>query len=163
MVSTTTHRPGPARTPAASASDLKQRGFAPDAPSTAPAHDPTGKLAMVAIEKGGLIVVAAEGSITATDVDPSRKNPFETLLGGTWFTNRVLLDMSRAGYIDSSAIGWLLSSHKTFSENGGGLAIHGLQPAVRQLLDVLKLGRVLTLATDEATARQQLQSNGGAK
>lgn len=126
-----------------------------------PKAQETMKLAMVAIEKGGVIHVSAEGNITAADCDPNQKNPFEVLLGATWFTNRVLLNMSGAGYIDSSAIGWLMNSQKNFRDAGGKLVIFNIQPAVQQLLDVLKLGRVLTIAGDEADARKLLE--GGAK
>jgi len=104
------------------------------------------KLTMVSIEKGGLILVAAEGNITAADVDPTVVNPLQTLLGATWSTNRVLLNMEQSGYIDSSAIGWLMSTHKAFKEAGGQMVIYNVQPAVRQLLDMLKIGRILPIA-----------------
>jgi len=118
------------------------------------------KLSMLAIEKGGVIRVAAEGNITAVDVDPTEKNPLETLLGATWSSNRVLLDLSRTGYIDSSAVGWLMNTHRSFKEAGGKFVLYNVQPTVRQLLDVLKLSRVLPLAEDEAAARELV---GGAK
>jgi anti-anti-sigma factor len=114
------------------------------------------KLSMVSIEKGGVILVAAEGHITAGDVDPAQKNPFETLLGVTWAGNRVLLNMEKSPYIDSSAIGWLMSSHKVFKDNGGALVMYNVQPAVRQLLDILKLSKVIVIAENEAAAREQI-------
>lgn len=122
------------------------------------------KLSMTAIEKGGVILVAAEGNITLADVDPVQKNPFETLLGVNWATNRVLLNMQNAAYIDSAAIGWLMNSQKCFRDAGGKLVLYHLHPTVRQLLDVLKLGRVLAVVNDESDARQAIaQQNGGVR
>lgn len=122
------------------------------------------KLSMVSIEKGGLILVAAEGNITAADYDPvAGVNPLQTLLGVTWSSNRVLLDLGRTQYVDSSAIGWLMNCHKAFREAGGQLVIYNVQPTVRQLLDVLKIGRVLPITENEAAARDAVAAAGGAK
>lgn len=119
------------------------------------------KLSMVSIEKGGLILVAAEGNITATDFDVAGTNPLQTLLGATWSSNRVILNMEKTAYIDSSAIGWLISTRKSFADAGGAIAIYNVQQAVRQLMDMLKISRVLPIADDEAAARKLV--DGGAK
>ena len=112
------------------------------------------KLSLVSIEKNGVVRVAAEGNITTQDFQsPDNKNPLEKLLGVTWFTNKVLLDLDRTDYIDSSAIGWLIGSQRAFKERGGVLIVHSIQPAVRQILDVLKIGRVVPLVADETEAR----------
>ncbi len=111
------------------------------------------KLTLVSIEKDGIIRVATEGNITTSDFEAGGKNPLEAALGQTWFTNRVLLNMERTDYIDSSAIGWLIGCHKSFKDGGGVLIVHSVQPSVKQILDVLKIGRVVPLAKDEAEAR----------
>jgi anti-anti-sigma factor len=111
------------------------------------------KLSLVSIEKDGIIRVTADGNITAGDFDAGGKNPFEQILGSNWKTNRVLLNFENVNYIDSSAIGWLISCHKAFKEGGGVLVVHSLQPTVRQILDVLKIGRVVPLVASEEEAR----------
>jgi anti-anti-sigma factor len=111
------------------------------------------KLTLVSIEKDGIIRVAADGNITTADFAASGKNPLEALLGMTWFTNRVLLNLDRTDYIDSSAIGWLIGCQKAFKDGGGMLVVHSVQPAVKQILDVLKIGRVVPLVADETEAR----------
>ena len=111
------------------------------------------KLNMISIEKDGIIRVATDGNITSADFDSSGKNPLEGLLGQTWYTNRVLLNMDRTDYIDSSAIGWLISCHKQFKEGGGPLVVHNIQPSVKQILDVLKISKVVPLCASEADAR----------
>lgn len=119
------------------------------------------KLSMNAIEKGGLILVSTEGNITAAEIDPTAKNALETMLGVTWNTNRVLINFEKTAYIDSSAIGWLMGTFKKFKEGGGTLVIYNLQQSVKQILDVLKIGRIVSIARDEAHARELAQ--GGAQ
>ena len=94
------------------------------------------KLALVSIEKDGVIRVATDGNITAGDFSPEGKNPLEGLLGLTWNTTRVMLDMGQTAYIDSSAIGWLIGTSRAFRDAGGSFVIHSVQPAVRQLTPI---------------------------
>jgi anti-anti-sigma factor len=114
------------------------------------------KLSLVSIEKAGPIRVAAEGLITSDDFDESGPNPLSALLGATYSGNHVLLDLSHVTYIDSSAIGWLISCHRAFKADGGKFVAHSIQPAVRQVLDMLRIGQVVSLAEDEAAARALL-------
>ena len=110
------------------------------------------KLTLLSIEKDGTIRVATDGNITTADFEAGAKNPLENLLGKPGST-RVLLNMEKTDYIDSSAIGWLIGSHKHFKDGGGALVAHSVQPSVRQILELLKIGRVVPLAKDEAEAR----------
>jgi anti-anti-sigma factor len=119
------------------------------------------KLTLLSIEKDGIIRAATDGNITTADFEAGAKNPLETLLGETWFNTRVLLNMEKTDYIDSSAIGWLINSHKHFKDGGGALAVHSVQPSVKQILDLLKIGRVVPLAKDEPEARSLVQTPGG--
>src|SRR4051812_21238123 len=115
------------------------------------------KLPLVSIEKNGIVRVAAEGNITTQDFQsPDNKNPLEKLLGVTWFTNKVMMNLDRTDYIDSSAIGWLIGSQRAFKEGGGMLVVHSIQPSVRQILDLLKIGKVVPLVPDEAEARRMV-------
>ena len=112
------------------------------------------KLSLVSIEKEGFIRVATEGNITGTDFQSGdNKNPLEQLLGMTWSNNKVLLNMERTQYIDSTAIGWLISCHKEFKAHGGTFVVHSVQPQVRQVLDLLKIGKVVPILENEAAAR----------
>lgn len=112
------------------------------------------KLTMVSIDKDGMIRVAADGNITASDFPADGKNPLESLLGMTWSSNRVLLNLSKTSYIDSSAIGWLIGTSRAFRDSGGRFVIHSVQQPVRQIMDVLRVGRVVPTAEDENAARK---------
>ena len=133
-------------------------GFA--CPSANATLTPEMKLTLVSIEKQGLIRVAAEENVTSTDFDADGSNPLAKLLGATWSSNKVLLDFSRVSYIDSSAVGWLITCHRAFKEAGGTLVVHSVQPSVRQILDVLKIGKVVPLSENEEAARA-LATGGG--
>ncbi|HEY0007898.1 MAG TPA: STAS domain-containing protein [Tepidisphaeraceae bacterium] len=111
------------------------------------------KIALAGIEKTGLVKLMADGTITASDFAADGKNPIEGILGPSWKTFTVLMDFAAVSYIDSSAIGWLIGTQKMFREGGGGLAVYHLQPAVKQVLDLLKVGRLVPLCENEEAAR----------
>ena len=119
-------------------------------------------LNLVSVEKDGCIRVASSGNITAAHAHPGGKNPFETLLGANWAGNRVVLDLGRSEFIDSIAIGWLIGSAKQFRTRGGALVVHSIGPRVRQMLDLLQIGRLVPLVTDEGTARRFVSTSAGA-
>jgi anti-anti-sigma factor len=118
------------------------------------------KLTLVSIEKQGLIRVAAEENVTAADFSADGPDPLAKLLGATWSSNKVLMDFSRVAYIDSSAVGWLITCHRAFKDAGGMFIVHSIQPSVKQILDVLKIGKVVALAENEEAA-QALAMGGG--
>jgi anti-anti-sigma factor len=111
------------------------------------------KLTLTSIDKDGIIRVAVEGPITYEAVI-AEKNPLAGLLGETWSSNRVLLNLERTHFIDSAAIGWLIATHKEFKASGGKFIVHSVRPPVRQVLDLLKVGKIVTLADSEDAARK---------
>ncbi|MEL7237684.1 MAG: STAS domain-containing protein [Planctomycetota bacterium] len=111
------------------------------------------KLQLESIEKDGMVKIATSGNITGADLDATGPNPLEGILGKNWTQSRVLLNMSDTQYIDSSAIGWLIGSSKQLKDGGGVMVIYGVQPSVRQVLDLLKVGRVVPLVEDEEAAK----------
>lgn len=110
-------------------------------------------LSLVAIEKEGLVKLAASGSITAENFDPTGKNPLERLLGESWATFRVILDMRQTTYIDSSAIGWLIGSHRAFKAGAGAMVLHDVPVNIRQMLELLHVDKVIPIAPNAQAAR----------
>src|SRR5208282_3237631 len=120
------------------------------------------KLSLVSIEKAGYVKLATEGDITSVDfLDSNIKNPFESVLGASWASNNILLSLAKTAFIDSSAIGWILESHRKMQASGGKLVPHSAQPKVVELFDLLKLRMVLNLKDDEQSAHQFITSAGG--
>ncbi len=115
------------------------------------------KLSLLSIDRDGVVRVASEGNITCDDFrTDGNKNPLESVLGTSWPTTRVLLDLDKTNYIDSSAIGWLIDASKKFKQGGGALAVHSIRPTVKQVLDLLKVSRVVPMADTEPAAREML-------
>jgi anti-anti-sigma regulatory factor len=99
---------------------------------------------LMSIEKQGIVHVASEGNLTSANLDLTAKNPLETLLGETWNTNRVLLNLSKTAYLDSCAVGWMIGTNRSFRDGGG------------KLLDVLKVGKAVSMVDGEDAARTAL-------
>jgi anti-anti-sigma factor len=135
------------------------------APSQRAKPDDGLKLSLLAIDNHGLIHARAEGSITSHDFPAAGVDPLEALLGANWKAGRVVLDFSSVRYVDSSAVGWLIGAQRAFREGGGRLVLHSVQPMVRQIFDVLKVGRVVPMAEDLEAARQlaTVTAVGGAR
>jgi anti-anti-sigma factor len=119
-------------------------------------EDNSMKLSMVSIDKDGIVRIRADGSITSADLLADAKNPLEALVGTNWSNTRLMLDLSKVHYIDSSAIGWLINSHKELKDHGGRIVAHSIQPAVMQVLKLLKIEQVVAMADNEAAARSVL-------
>jgi hypothetical protein len=60
--------------------------------------------------------------------------------------------MRAVPFMDSSAIGWFMTSRREFERGGGLIVLHSIQPRVRQVLDLLRVGRALPLVDNEASA-----------
>jgi anti-sigma B factor antagonist len=63
------------------------------------------------------------------------------------------LDMHELRFIDSSGLGGLVAQFKQVNVQGGKLVLYGLTPFVQKLVEMTKLNRVLTIASDEAEAK----------
>jgi len=100
---------------------------------------------------GQVARVQCAGQITQNDLEPGQ-DPLEGLLGEGVFGRKVLMNLERTNYIDSSGISWLIISHKHFLQGGGKLVLHSIPPLVNQVLQVLRMPLVLHIAKDEAAA-----------
>ena len=109
------------------------------------------KLNVVSIEKE-LVRVQAEGDITTHDFTADGRNPFESLLGSRWAAHQVLVDLRAVPFADSSAIGWLMTSRREFERGGGLVVLHSVQPRVRQVLDLLHVGKAVPVVDNEQAA-----------
>jgi anti-anti-sigma factor len=116
-------------------------------------------LRTVSIDKDGSVRVAAEGPLTCRNIPAGADNPLQSLLGSSWSRRKILLDLKRADYFDSCALGWLLNCHRELSQNGGMMLLHSAQPKVIQFLRLLKLETILPIYESESTARASFARN----
>lgn len=103
-----------------------------------------------------LLKVQCSGEITQQFIPPNI-NPLSDQLGGAGFTRRVIVNMDKTRFVDSSGISWLLENNKRFKTEGGRLVLYGIPPLVRQVFDLMKMSTVLFLAKDETEARRLAQ------
>ncbi len=88
-------------------------------------------------------VTLGEGSSTLGD----------TLRGlATKGSKKVLVNFAEVSYIDSSAIGELISGYSTLSKVGGQLKLTGLSKRVKDLLLITKNYTIFDIQDDEAAA-----------
>jgi len=86
----------------------------------------------------------------------------EKLLGPAGYGGNVLLDMSKAKHIFSDGISWLLVLHKRFAQHGGQLILHSVPRMIIEVLHVMRLDLVLTIAEDTEQATQLIAGRGTA-
>lgn len=98
-----------------------------------------GEITVVTIEQERFDAVAA----------PAIKSDFQQM--GP--VNKLVLDLSRVSFMDSTGLGALVSLLKTLGANGA-MAVAGVQPAVRMLFEMTRLDTLFRLTgnIDEAKA-----------
>ena len=99
--------------------------------------------------------IDVSGGITQKDVSDA-DDLLANLAGTDVYKRQVLFNLEDNNYIDSSGIGWLLTRHKRFIENGGRLVIHSVPDLVMKVLMILRMELVFHLADSETQARKML-------
>ncbi len=74
-------------------------------------------------------------------------------------TRKLLLDFSRVPYIDSTGLGFLAGARTTTETAGAKMALAGVNPHVRKVLDDLKLSPLFDMVADEAAGISRLQGS----
>jgi anti-anti-sigma factor len=105
--------------------------------------------------------VAVEGRITTLDFESGQPNPVEELLGPDWASEKLVLDLKDVPYMDSTGIGWLVGTHRRLAENGGRFVVHSIHPNVLQMLQLLKIGSLLSLVDNQEDALTTMNQNPG--
>jgi anti-sigma B factor antagonist len=77
----------------------------------------------------------------------------------TWFREattrkppRIVVDLQRVTFIDSTALGKLVQAMKHCRQHGGDLRLCGVQQPVRIIFELTRLDRAFAIFPDEATA-----------
>jgi anti-anti-sigma factor len=113
------------------------------------------QLSIVSLD-GDFCRVASEGDISLID-QIRANNPLEKLLGQGCFSRKILFNIEKSSYIDSSGVSWLIKCHKLCQAEGGKLFIHSIPPTVMGILKLLRMDQVLTLVEDDQAATQLAQ------
>jgi anti-sigma B factor antagonist len=62
------------------------------------------------------------------------------------------IDFTAVSYIDSSGLATLVEYVRDAKSHDGKLALHGLQPKVRMVFELVRLNELFTIASDKADA-----------
>jgi anti-anti-sigma factor len=106
----------------------------------------------VTSRENGVIRLDCSGVITAFPA-PEGLDMWLVALGPDGYTRTVLLDLSKADYLDSNGVSWLIIAHKHFVQAGGRLILHSLPRRLQDTVDLLRLPSILNIVADEAAAR----------
>ncbi|MGD8452356.1 MAG: STAS domain-containing protein [Phycisphaerae bacterium] len=68
---------------------------------------------------------------------------------------RLVVDLSRVGYMDSSGVGTMVEVKRMVERRGGAVVLAGLQPRVRGVFEITQLDKFFIIAgsVDEATGK----------
>ncbi len=94
-------------------------------------------------EKEGVVVIVPEGELDVTNSTAFRNKVVEEFIENGKVN--IVIDMSGVGYMDSSALGTVISLYKNCRMNGGSLAIAGLMDTVRRLFSITALDKVVPI------------------
>jgi anti-sigma B factor antagonist len=65
---------------------------------------------------------------------------------------KLVVDLARVTYIDSSGLAVLIETMQTVAEYGGAFAIAGIQETVRSIFEIARLDQVFRIYPDVETA-----------
>lgn len=70
--------------------------------------------------------------------------------------NNIVIDMAKVKYCDSSGLSAVLVANRLCKDTNGKFVICGLQDNVKRLIEIAQLDKVLTIASDQEQALQEI-------
>ena len=99
-----------------------------------------------------VLILEPSGRMTIGEADYALKQAVSAAAADD--VRKLLLNLGAVTYMDSAALGELLSSRQTMAENGGSIRICCLQARVKTLLEITGLLDALAVHATEAEALQ---------
>lgn len=99
---------------------------------------------------GDVLVIALSGKVIGGPELMEVKNVFQKAVDQE--KNKVLLDLGRVSWMDSSGLGVIVSGHTTLSRAGGALRILNATKKIHELFIITKLITIFETFTDEQEA-----------
>lgn len=73
--------------------------------------------------------------------------------------NRLIIDLTHASYLNSTALGVLISSHANFTKRGGRIALCNISKSIENIFVITKLTLVFEIHPTVEEAIKNFQSN----
>jgi anti-sigma B factor antagonist len=101
----------------------------------------------------------AVATILAEDLDAGNADDFKRDIGPVIDAYpRLVLDLSRLRFVDSSGIGAFISCLRKLNAAGGDLKLCGLTPPVRAVFELVRMHRVFDIFDTQEWAVQALEA-----
>jgi anti-sigma B factor antagonist len=101
-------------------------------------------------------VVALDGTLDAAVAQKVRNEFKEMISSGS---SQVIVDLEKVKFIDSSGLSALVTGFKAARAAGGDMALINLAPAVRSIIELTRLHRIMEIFDDEASAVERLSAS----
>jgi len=108
------------------------------------------ELVTAARKEGDAVVVAVRGEVDLHNSPDLRGDLLDMISRQS--PSRLVLNLSEVPYMDSSAVAVLVESLQKLRKTGGRVFLTGLQPRVKGLLEIARLGTIFNIVADEAEA-----------
>ena len=103
------------------------------------------------IESDGVMICEVMGEINIS-TSPELKKKFETIKN-----NKVVIDMLKVDYIDSSGLATLVELLKKLKQKGGRLSLSQVSEKVKSLFEITKLDRLFGIYPSNDVAIDNLK------
>ncbi len=102
-------------------------------------------------EKEGVFVFQVNGEINIS-TSPDLKKQFEKQP-----SKKIVVDLEKVNYIDSSGLATLVEILKKTKSQGGSLALSGMSDKVKSLFEITKLDKLFLIFHNQAEAVSRVQ------
>lgn len=99
---------------------------------------------------GDALIMAVRGEVDLHNSPELRTEVLDFL--SKLSPKRLILNLGQVPYMDSSAIAVLVEALQKMRKAGGKVLLTDLQPRVKSLLDIARLGSIFVICKDEAEA-----------
>lgn len=101
-------------------------------------------------KQGDVLVVSLSGKVIGGPELMNLKTVFENAVNQD--VRKVLLDLGKVSWMDSSGLGVIVSGHTTLSRAGGALKVLNVTKKIRELFIITKLITIFETFDDEQAA-----------
>jgi len=99
--------------------------------------------------KGGLMICRVEGDIDIS-CSPDLKKAFDKLISQK--TPKIVIELSKVGYVDSSGLATLVGILKNMRSYGGKMRLAGMSSKIKSLFEITKLDKLFEIMANEEEA-----------
>ena len=110
-------------------------------------------------QRGGVALVEITGRLTSFEAKAFREAIQSLLSEGR---RKIILNLTRLDYLDSSGIGELVRNYMSTVKRGGAMKVVGLAPKVEEILRITQLYQVFPEFPDESSALESFDTASSA-